>query len=46
MIKDKSKLRQCEKNYHDTVFEHEVNDLITKTKAYYAELVTLFSLIH
>ena len=37
MIKDKSKLRQGEKNYHDIVFEQEVNDLIIKTKQFYAE---------
>ena len=37
MIKDKAKLRTGEKNYHDTVFEHEVNDLIVKTKGYYSE---------
>ena len=37
MIKDKSKLRQGEKNYHDIVFEQEVNDLISKTKQFYAE---------
>ncbi|RPD60804.1 leucine-tRNA ligase [Lentinus tigrinus ALCF2SS1-6] len=38
MIKDKAKLRQGEKNYHDVVFEHEVNDLIAKTKHYYAAM--------
>ena len=37
MIKDKAKLRQGEKNYHDIVFEQEVNDLIAKTKGFYAE---------
>ena len=39
MIQDKAKLRQGEKNYHDVVFEHEVNDLIAKTKGYYAAYV-------
>ena len=39
-IKDKAKLRQGEKNYHDLVFEHEVNDLIIKTKQFYAKYVT------
>ena len=39
MIQDNAKLRQGEKNYHDVVFEHEVNDLIAKTKGYYAAYV-------
>ena len=39
MIQDKAKLRQGEKNYHDVVFEHEVNDLIAKTKGYYSAYV-------
>ena len=37
MIKDKSKLRQGEKNYHDVVFEQEVNDLMIRTKTHYAK---------
>ncbi len=37
MIKDKSKLRTGEKNYHDTVFETEINDLLAKSKSYYAK---------
>ncbi|TCD60815.1 cytosolic leucyl tRNA synthetase, partial [Steccherinum ochraceum] len=35
MIKDDSALRTGEKNYHDTVFEEEVNDLINITKGHY-----------
>ena len=37
MTKEKAKLRTGAKNYHDIVFEHEVNDLIVKTKGYYSE---------
>ena len=37
MTQNKSKLRTGEKNYHDIVFEQEVNDLIIKTKQFYAE---------
>lgn len=37
MIQGKSSLRTGEKNYHDIVFEHEVNDLIIKTKRFYSE---------
>ena len=37
MTQNKPKLRTGEKNYHDTVFEQEVNELILKTKAYYEE---------
>ncbi|KAI1787323.1 leucine-tRNA ligase [Ganoderma leucocontextum] len=37
-IKEKSKLRQGEKNYHDLVFEHEVNDLIVKAKQFFANM--------
>ena len=36
MVQERSKLRQGAKNYHDIVFEHEVNDLIAKTKEHYA----------
>ena len=35
-IKNKGQLRTGEKNYHDLVFEHEVNDLSVKTKQFYA----------
>ncbi|KAH9922289.1 leucine-tRNA ligase [Epithele typhae] len=38
MVKEKSKLRTGEKNYHDVVFEHEINDLIVKTKEHYANM--------
>ena len=32
-------MRTGEKNYHDLVFEHEVNDLSVKTKQFYAAYV-------
>ncbi|THH28181.1 hypothetical protein EUX98_g6001 [Antrodiella citrinella] len=35
MIKDDSKLRTGDKNYHDRVFEEEVNDLVNITKGHY-----------
>ncbi|TCD62832.1 cytosolic leucyl tRNA synthetase [Steccherinum ochraceum] len=35
IIKDDSALRTGEKNYHDKVFEEEVNDLINITKGHY-----------
>ena len=38
-IKNKGQLRMGEKNYHDLVFEHEVNDLSVKTKQFYAAYV-------
>ena len=38
-IKNKGQLRTGEKNYHDLVFEHEVNDLSVKTKQFYAAYV-------
>ncbi|TBU31232.1 leucine-tRNA ligase [Dichomitus squalens] len=37
-IKNKGQLRTGEKNYHDLVFEHEVNDLNIKTKQFYADM--------
>ena len=39
MTQNKSKLRTGEKNYHDLVFEHEVNDLSVKTRQLYAAYV-------
>lgn len=36
-VQNKSTLRQGAKNYHDTVFEQEINDLIAKTKEFYAQ---------
>lgn len=38
MAKDKSKLRTGARNYHDRVFENEVNDLINITKKYYDDM--------
>ncbi|TFK29069.1 leucine-tRNA ligase [Coprinopsis marcescibilis] len=35
MVKDQANLRTGEKNYHDTVFEQEVNDLINITQSHY-----------
>lgn len=35
MIKDQSKLR-TDRIYHDTVFEHEINELINTTQSHYA----------
>lgn len=37
MIQEESKLRQGPRNYHDRVFEEEVNDLINITKRCYEE---------
>lgn len=36
-VQNKSTLRQGAKNYHDTVFEQEINDLIAKTKEFYSQ---------
>ncbi|KAH9856352.1 leucine-tRNA ligase [Lenzites betulinus] len=38
IIQSKPNLRQGAKNYHDTVFEHEVNDLIAKAKEFYSHM--------
>ncbi|KAI0651318.1 leucine-tRNA ligase [Trametes meyenii] len=38
IIQSKPNLRQGAKNYHDIVFEHEVNNLIAKTKQFYADM--------
>ncbi|KAI0742680.1 leucine-tRNA ligase [Daedaleopsis nitida] len=38
MTKEKAKLRTGEKNCHDIVFEHEVNDLSNKAKGYFADM--------
>ncbi|KAF9529079.1 hypothetical protein CPB83DRAFT_893789 [Crepidotus variabilis] len=35
MVKDKETLRSGEKNYHDKVFEQEVNELINTTQRHY-----------
>jgi leucyl-tRNA synthetase len=35
MIKDDGNLRKGEQNYHDKVFEHEINDLINVTQNRY-----------
>ncbi|KAF8622600.1 hypothetical protein AX15_006860 [Amanita polypyramis BW_CC] len=35
MVKDKEKLRQGQRNYHDDVFENEINDLINITQTHY-----------
>lgn len=35
MVKDQASLRTGERNYHDTVFENEVNDLINITHSHY-----------
>ncbi|KAF5325592.1 hypothetical protein D9611_000840 [Ephemerocybe angulata] len=35
MVKDQANLRTGAKNYHDSVFENEVNDLINITKSHY-----------
>lgn len=44
MLQDESKLRQGPRNYHDRVFEEEVNDLINITKKHYEKYVKdLFS---
>lgn len=34
-VKDKANLRQGPKNYHDEVFEHEINELINITQSHY-----------
>lgn len=39
MLKDEAKLRIGEKNYHDKVFEEEVNDLINITQGHYEKYV-------
>lgn len=39
MAKDKASLRQGEKNYHDQVFEQEINDLINITQSHYEAYV-------
>ena len=35
MMKARAKLREGDKNYHDQVFEHEINDLIHITQSHY-----------
>ncbi|KAF8235841.1 leucyl-tRNA synthetase [Tricholoma matsutake] len=35
MVKDGANLRHGEQNYHDKVFEHEINDLINVTQSHY-----------
>ncbi|KAF7320806.1 hypothetical protein HMN09_00167000 [Mycena chlorophos] len=35
MVKEQASLRQGAKEYHDNVFEHEINDLINITKSHY-----------
>ncbi|PPQ63439.1 hypothetical protein CVT24_004971 [Panaeolus cyanescens] len=35
MVNDKAKLRHGEKNYHDLVFEQEIQDLVNITKGHY-----------
>ncbi|KAF9054244.1 hypothetical protein BJ165DRAFT_696298 [Panaeolus papilionaceus] len=35
MVNDKAKLRHGEKNYHDIVFEQEIQDLVNITKGHY-----------
>ena len=39
MVKDKDSLRTGEKNYHDKVFEHEINELINITQSHYEAYV-------
>lgn len=35
MVKDAPNMRQGPRNYHDSVFEHEVNELINITQGHY-----------
>jgi len=35
MVKDDADLRHGERNYHDKVFEHEINELINVTQSHY-----------
>lgn len=35
MVKDDANLRRGDKNYHDKVFEHEINELINVTQGHY-----------
>jgi hypothetical protein len=41
MFKDKDKHRHGERNYHDKIFENEVNDLINITQSQYEACVNL-----
>ncbi|KAK7441730.1 cytosolic leucyl tRNA synthetase [Stygiomarasmius scandens] len=38
VIKDEANLRRGQRNYHDEVFEHEINELISITKGHYDAL--------
>jgi leucyl-tRNA synthetase len=42
MVKDQANLRHGPRNYHDQVFENEVNDLINITQSHYEAYVQLF----
>ena len=46
MVKDQANLRHGPRNYHDQVFENEVNDLINITQSHYEAYVELFLLPH
>jgi leucyl-tRNA synthetase len=35
MAKDKEKLRNGQRNYHDDIFENEINNLINITQSHY-----------
>ena len=46
MIKDDMNLRHGERNYHDEVFEQEINELINITQSHYEASVESFSSLH
>lgn len=39
MIKEEPNLRRGARNYHDQVFEHEINSLINATQSHYEAFV-------